>query len=143
MSSKYGNVLDGFNCNKYPCIIYFWNPQVKCSLMVVMPDIMMTIRMNRMIRNVLQVWECPWWFLLICQHFPFPPLSKVSHPTPPVNTPTGSDSRHHDDHQEDQDDQECLQECPPTMGMILMAIIATNTHVSYIFGIMRQNVVEV
>ena len=77
MSTKCGDVLDGFNCNKYPCIIYFWNPQTKC------------------------------------------------------------DVRHHDDHQEYQDDQECPQECPPSMGMFLMALIATNTHVSYIFGILK------
>ena len=31
MSSKYKDVLDGFICNKYPCIIYFWKPQVKSS----------------------------------------------------------------------------------------------------------------
>ena len=24
MSSKFKYVLDGFSCNKYPCIIYFW-----------------------------------------------------------------------------------------------------------------------
>ena len=49
-----------------------------------------------------------------------------------------SDSSHLDIHQEDQDDQEC----PPSMGMFLMALIATNTHVSYIFGILGRNVVE-
>ena len=49
-----------------------------------------------------------------------------------------SHDRHHDDHQEDKDDQEChlIKE------MFFMALIATNTHVSYIFGILRQNVVE-
>ena len=76
MSPKYGDVLDGYNCNKYTCIIYF---------------------------------------LL-----------------------NGSVDRHHGDRQEDQDDQEC----PPSMGMFLMALIPTNTHVSYIFGILRQNVVK-
>ena len=50
----------------------------------------------------------------------------------------GSDARRHDDHKEDQD----YQECPPSMGMFLMALIATNTHVSYIFGILGRNVVE-
>ena len=43
-----------------------------------------------------------------------------------------------DINQENQDDQEC----PTSMGMFLMALIQTNTHVSYIFGIIRQNVVE-
>ena len=45
------------------------------------------------------------------------------------------DSSHLDIHQEDQDDQEC----PPSMGMFLMDLIATNTHVSYIFGNLRAN----
>ena len=53
MSSKYGNVLDGYNLNKCPCIIYFWNPQAKCSLMVLMPDIMMTIRMQSRQQHIL------------------------------------------------------------------------------------------
>ena len=48
----------------------------------------------------------------------------------------GSDARHNDDHQEDQDDQECPQECPPSSRIFLMALIATNTHVSYIFGML-------
>ena len=52
---------------------------------------------------------------------------------------TGGNSRYHDHHQED---QECGQECPPSMGMSLVALIATNTHVSYIFGILKQNVVD-
>ena len=58
MSSKYKDVLDGFICNIYPCIIYFWKPQDKSSLMVVTPGIMIairTVRMIRKIRNVLQV----------------------------------------------------------------------------------------
>ena len=42
-------------------------------------------------------------------------------------------SSHPDIHQEDQDDQEC----PPSSRMFLMALIATNTHVSYIFENLR------
>ena len=29
-----------------------------------------------------------------------------------------------------------VQECPPSIGMFLMALIATNINVSYIFGIL-------
>ena len=48
MSTKYKDVLDGFNDSRYPCIIYVWNPHVKSNLML-------TIRKIGMIRNVLQV----------------------------------------------------------------------------------------
>ena len=37
ISSKFKDVLDGFNCNKYPFIIYFWKPQSKSRLMMVTP----------------------------------------------------------------------------------------------------------
>jgi len=47
----------------------------------------------------------------------------------------GSDARHHDDHQED-------QECPQGMGMFLMTFIVKNTHVSYILIILGSNVVD-
>ena len=46
---------------------------------------------------------------------------------------TSGDSRYHDYHQEDQDDEEC----PPSTMMFLMDLFATYTHVSYIFGILR------
>ena len=66
MSSKYGDVFDGFNCKKIPMYHIFLKSSGKMYL-------------------------------------------------------NGSDARYHDDTQEDQDDQECLQECPPSMGMFLMA----------------------
>ena len=49
----------------------------------------------------------------------------------------GSDARHHDDHQED-------QECPQGMGMFLMTFVVKNifTHVSYILIILGSNVVH-
>ena len=43
------------------------------------------------------------------------------------------DSSHLDIYQEHQDDQEC----PPSSRMFLMALISTNTHVSYIFEILK------
>ena len=52
MSSKFKDVVDGFNCNKYPCLIYFLESSGEISL-------------------------------------------------------NGDDARHHDDHKEGQDDQEC------------------------------------
>ena len=51
---------------------------------------------------------------------------------------TGGDSRYHDHHQEDQDDQEC----PPSTRMFLMTLFAIDTHVSYIFGNLRTNPVD-
>ena len=48
------------------------------------------------------------------------------------------DTRYHDHHQEDQDDQEH----PPSTRVFLMALFATDTHVSYIFGNFRTNPVE-
>ena len=51
-SSKYKDVINNFICEKYPCIIYFWKPQIKSKLMVVTPGILINIRK---IRNVLQV----------------------------------------------------------------------------------------
>ena len=46
------------------------------------------------------------------------------------------DSSHLEINQEDHDDQDVLQVqgCSPSSRMFLMALIATNTHVSYIFG---------
>ena len=73
MSSKYGDVLDGFNCKQIPMYYIFLESSGEKQL-------------------------------------------------------NGSDIRHHDDHQENQDDQEC----PPSMGMFFMALISRNTHVLYI-----------
>jgi len=40
----------------------------------------------------------------------------------------GSDARYHDDHQEDQDDQECLQECLPSRGIFLVVSLNLPTN---------------
>ena len=40
------------------CVIYFWKPGVNSSLLVVTPDTMLTIRMIRKLRNILQVNRC-------------------------------------------------------------------------------------
>ena len=53
----------------------------------------------------------------------------------------GGDTSYHDHHKDHQDDQED-QECSPSTSMFLMALFATDTHVSYIFGNLRTNPVE-
>ena len=61
-SSKYKDVINNFICEKYPCIIYFWKPQIKSKLMVVTPGILINIRK---IRNVLQVQRCSLWLFIL------------------------------------------------------------------------------
>ena len=55
MSPKYKGVLDGFMCKRYPYILCFWKPRNKSSWMLVIPDVMITIRKIRNVSNVLQV----------------------------------------------------------------------------------------
>ena len=50
----------------------------------------------------------------------------------------GDDPNHHDHHQEGQDDQEH----PPSTGRFFMFIFPQIPYVSYIFGNLRQNVVQ-
>ena len=87
-------------------------------------------------QDVLQVQGCSWWLYL--QQIPMYHIFLETSGQIQLN---GGDTRYLDCHQVSQDDQED-QECPPSTRMFLMALFATNTHVSYIFGNLRTNPVK-
>ena len=100
---------NGFDCNKYPHIIYFWKPQSKYRLLMVTPVILTVIRKIMMIRisskfkDVLDGFNC----------IKYPCITYFWKPQQ-IQIDDG-DSSHLDIHQKD-DDQDVLQ----VQGWILM-----------------------
>ena len=83
--------------------------------------------------------KLPHFQLAITQSFPLPdPMYPIFLETLGEIQFNGGDAKHHDHHQECQDDQECH----PSTGRFLMTIFPHRHHVSYIFGNLGQNPVQ-
>ena len=97
------------------------------------PVIMISIRMIRKLRNILQVQGCSWWLLCIIDpmcHIFLETLGKIQY--------IGDDFRYHGRHQDDQE----AQEHPPSTRVFLMAPLHYLPYVSYISGNLGQNPVH-
>ena len=81
----------------WPCVIIFWKPWVKSTSLIATVGIMITIRMNRKLRNILQVERWPWW--LFCTNDPMCCIFVQTWGQIQFN------SRYHDHHQYDQESE--------------------------------------